>query len=72
MVIQSDNGAVTVESNCESIQPHFNARRWSKEAKDYIDVPRPAMIGYYNSSIGGTNQMDESLASYHPFIRNCK
>ena len=49
MVIWNDNGTVTVGSNCESIQPLSNARRWSKEAKDYINVPRPVMIGCYNS-----------------------
>ena len=49
MVIWNDNGAVTVGSNCESIQPLSNARRWSKEAKDYINVPRPVMTGRCNS-----------------------
>ena len=68
MMVWNDNGAVTVGSNCESIQPLSNARRWSKEAKDYINVPRPAMIGYCNSSIGVTDQMDQSIASYCPFI----
>ena len=35
---------MTVGSNFESTQPLSNARRWSKEAKDYINVPRSAMI----------------------------
>ena len=30
------------------------------------------MIGYYNSSMGGADQMDQSIAFYLPFIRNCK
>ena len=55
MVIWNDNGAVTVGFNCEGTQPFSNAKRWPKEAKDYINVPRPTMIGYYNSSIGGTD-----------------
>ena len=63
---------MTVGSNCESIQPLSNTRRWSKEVKDYINVPRPAVIGCYKSSVGGTDQVDQSIASYRPFIRNCK
>ena len=65
MVIWNDNGAVT-------IQPISNARRWSKQARDYINVPRPAMIGCYNSSMGGMDQMDQSVASCCLFIRNRK
>ena len=59
MVIQNDNGAVTVGSNCESIQPLSNTRRWSKEVKDYVNVPRPAMIRCYKSSVGGTDEVDQ-------------
>ena len=72
MVICNSNGTVTVGSNCQSIQPLPNARRWFKEAKDYISVLRPAMNGCYNSSMGGTDQMDQSTACYRPFIRNRK
>ena len=71
-VTWNDNGAVTVGFNCEGIQPFSNARRWSTEAKDYINVPRTVMIRYYNSSMEGTDQMDQSIAFYCPFIRNCK
>ena len=60
-LICNNNGAMTVVSNCNSIQSLSNARRWSKEAKDYINVPSPAMIGYCNSSMGGTDQMDQLL-----------
>ena len=30
------------------------------------------MIGCYNSSMGGTDQINQSIASYRPFIRNRK
>ena len=72
MVIWNDNVAVTVRSNCESIQPLFNAIRWSKEAKDYTNVPRPAMIVCYISSIGGADQLDQLIASHRIFIKNRK
>ena len=61
MLIWNNNGAVTVGSNCNSIQSLSKARRWSKEAKDYNNVPSPAMIGYCNSSMGGTDQRDQLL-----------
>ena len=72
MGIWNDNGAVTVGFHCKNIQPLSNTRRWSKEAKYYINVPRPAMTGCSNSSMGGTDHMDQSIASYCPLIRNRK
>ena len=68
----NDNGPVTIGSNFESIEPLGTARRWSKEDKDYIGVPRPALIGSYNKSMGGTDQMDQAIATYRPFVRNRK
>ena len=66
IVMWNNNGAIIVESNCESILPLLNARRWSKEAKDYVNLPRPSMIGACNAFMGGTDQMDQFIASYRP------
>ena len=63
----NDNGAVMV-----SVLPLSNARRWSKETKDYVSLPRPSMIGAYNASMGGTDQINQSVASYQPLLRNHK
>lgn len=72
IVMWNNNGATTVGSNCESILPLFNAWRWSKEAKDYVSLPRPLMIGAYNASMGGTDQINQSVASYQPLLMNRK
>ena len=72
LAMWNDNGPVTVGSNFEAIEPLVTARRWSKEDKAYVGVPRPAMIGSYNQSMGGTDQMDQAIATYRPFVRNRK
>ena len=68
----NDNGPVTVGSNFEAIEPLGTARRWSKEDQAYVGVPRPAMIGSYNQSMAGTDQMDQAIATYQPFVCNRK
>ena len=68
----NDNGPVTVGFNFEAVEPLGRARRWSNEDKDYIGVPRPAMIGSYNKAMGGTDQMDQAISTYRPFVRNRK
>ena len=72
LVLWNDNGAVTMGSNFESIEPVGVAKRWSKDAKDYVNVPRPALIASYNKSMGGTDQMDQAISTYRPSIRNRK
>ena len=68
----NDNGPVTVGFNFEATEPLGTARRWSNEDKDYIGVPRPAMIGSYNKAMGGTDQMDQAISTCRPFVRNRK
>ena len=72
LAMWKNNGPVTVGSNSEAIKPLGIARRWSKEDKDYIGVPRPALIGSYNMAMGGTYQMDQAISTYQPFVCNRK
>ena len=72
VAIWNDNGPVTVGSNFETIKPLGTAKRWSKEDKDYICVPGPVMIGSYNKAMGGTDQMDQAISTYRPFVHNRK
>ena len=55
---------VTVDSNFESIEPLGTVKRWSNEDKDYISVPRPALIGSNNNSMSGTDQANRSSNFY--------
>ena len=68
----NDNGPVTVGSNFETIKALGTAKRCSKEDKDYICVPGPVMIGSYNKATGGTDQMNQAISTYQPFVRNRK
>ena len=72
LVVWNDNGAVNIGSNCFSIEPIDGAKRWSQAEKKFVTVPRPHMIALYNHSMGGTDQMDQQLSTYRPFIRNKK
>ena len=60
----NDNGPVTIGSNFEAIEPLGTARRWSKEDNDYIGVSKPALICSYNKSLGGTDQMNQTISTY--------
>ena len=43
-----------------------------KEDKDYIRVTRPALIGSNNKSMSGTDQTDQAISTYRPFVHNTK
>ena len=72
IVLWNNNGAVSMGSNFESIEPVGTAKRWCKDAKDYVNVPRPSLIASYNKCMGGTDQMDQAISAYRPNIRNRK
>lgn len=67
-----DNNVVTVASTCHGIFPNTNVRRFSQAEKQMITVPRPNVIGQYNSSMGGTDLMDENINRYRIGIRGKK
>ena len=67
-----DNKMVHVGSNYLCDTPPGVCKRWSKPLKDYIILPRPNSIGNYNEHMGGTDQMDQSLNTYKPIVRNKK
>ena len=54
--------AVTVLSNLAGVTPTEDAKRWSKEAKDYSIVPRPCALSVYNQNIGGVDKLDSLVA----------
>lgn len=67
-----DNSAVTVASNCLSVKPVSNVRRFSQSEKKFIQVPRPKLVGEYNRSMGGVDRLDQNIANYRIQIRNKK
>lgn len=68
----ADNNIVTAGSNCYGVNPIGYVKRYSKAEKKFITVPRPFLIGQYNSSMGGTDLMDEGISSYRIAVRSKK
>lgn len=67
-----DNNVVTVTSTCFGIEPVSLVKRYSQSEKRVIQVPRPNVIGKYNSSMGGTDLMDQNVARHRISIRSKK
>lgn len=67
-----DNAVVTVASNCLSVEPVSNVKRFSQSEKKYVYVPRPNVIGAYNRSMGGVDRLDQNVSEYRINIRNKK
>lgn len=67
-----DNNIVTVASTCHGVFPTSTVKRFSQAQKQMVNVPRPNLIGQYNSAMGGTDLMDENLNRYRIGIRGKK
>ncbi|KAK0061994.1 piggyBac transposable element-derived protein 3 [Biomphalaria pfeifferi] len=72
MVRWHDNSVVTVLSNCHSIKPIGNAKRWSNKEKKSILVDQPNVIFQYNRYMGGVDRLDQNIATYRISIRSKK
>lgn len=68
----ADNNTVSVGSNCYGVHPIGQVRRYSHNDKKVISVPRPFVIGQYNSNMGGTDLLDEAISAYRIGIRSKK
>lgn len=68
----NDNSSVTVASTVHTVFPLGNVKRYSKEEKKYLSVPRPMVIAEYNKNMGGTDLMDENINRHRVAIRGKK
>lgn len=59
-----DSGTVNVMSTFVGSAEGEPARRWSAKDRDYIEIPRPAMICEYNTHMGGVDLADMLVALY--------
>lgn len=67
-----DNKGVLLLSTCVGSNPVAVCKRWSKENKQKIDVPQPAIVKMYNTNMGGIDLHDRLLSYYRSYIRTKK
>ena len=59
-----DNKCVTLLSTYVGTEPVNRIQRYDRSTKSYIDVDRPALIGIYNSKMGGVGLLDMMCTLY--------
>ena len=64
-----DNNVVSVASNCHSVEPQAEAKRWSAKERKSIQVPQPNVLRMYNQYMGGVDQLDQNIGVYRISIR---
>ncbi|KAJ8928627.1 hypothetical protein NQ314_018783 [Rhamnusium bicolor] len=62
LVRWADNNIVSMASKTYGISPLGEVKRYSQAQKKNFQVPRPLAIGEYNSSMGGTELMNENIS----------
>ena len=62
---------VTLCSNAISVNPIRNAKRWF-HGKGQVNVSQSAMVGIYNSEMGGVDLVDRALSQYRPEFQGKK
>lgn len=67
-----DNKTVLCASSEFGADPTNTCRRWSKDDKAYIDVPRPSIIKEYNDKMGGVDLSDRMISYYRINARTKK
>lgn len=67
-----DNSPVCIGSTCFGMQPISNISRYSKEAQQRINVPRPCAITEYDKHMCGVDRFNQSVATYRIGYRSKK
>ena len=63
------NGEITIGSNCIGVDAVGSVKRWSRTERKTVDIPAPAVVLQYNSSMGGADVMDHAFSCNFPGIR---
>jgi len=67
-----DSNIVTIASNCHSVNPLGQARRWSHKEKKIITISQPHTVAAYNTYMGGVDRLDQNIATYRISVRTTK
>lgn len=68
----NDNSVVSLCSNAVGIHPKSQTTRFSRQSRQRIQVEQPAVVKFYNKSMGGVDRMDENISKYRVAIRGKK
>ena len=68
----NDNSVVSLCSNAVGIYPQTQTTRFSRQTRQRIQVEQPAIVKFYNKSMGGVDRMDENISKYRVAIRGKK
>ena len=63
-----DNILIYLVSSNKDRYPVERVKCWSVVERQYIEVPRPAMVKEYNCHVGGVDWQDMLVASYRTNI----
>lgn len=67
-----DNNVVSIASTNYGNYPLGTVQRFSQKEKRVLQITRPNLIGRYNSSMGGTDLMDENISRWRISLRGKK
>ncbi|XP_070184500.1 piggyBac transposable element-derived protein 3-like [Littorina saxatilis] len=59
-------------TNCDPATPVRNARRWSKQQRQFINIQQPQINKVYNATMGGVDRADQNIAAYRISMRTKK
>jgi hypothetical protein len=66
------NAVITMASTGYGVNPKNSVKRFSRQEKKLVQVPRPLVVSTYNNNMGGTDLMDENINRYRISIRGKK
>ncbi|XP_046392264.1 piggyBac transposable element-derived protein 3-like [Ischnura elegans] len=67
-----DNKSVVLASNFVGVEEMDEVRRWNKKQKKFEQVARPAVVRYYNHSMGGVDKLNQLISFYRIHIKSKK
>lgn len=68
----NDNRPVVLATNCHSVQPMVQCKRYDKKLKDSVMVSQPKVVWNYNKGMGGVDKTDMLISLYRNKMKGKK